>query len=245
MPIPTGIPVVDTMIGFVAPPGADRELPQVRRPHRSSGHTAGYLYGATPTPMEDAGDPIGATLDAMNANGVSVGLVNTGTPLGPAAARRHPDRFALETHVGALGRPFDVMAAVRRIRDEHRDLGTRAVSFFPAGPLPAVPVDSAVAYPLYSTCVELGLPIFVNAGVPGPRVPMQAQHVHGFDRVCSDFPELTLVIRHGAEPWASLAVGLMQKWPGLHYSTSAFAPKHYPSAILDYLDTRGLSLIHI
>lgn len=239
MPIPTGIPVVDTMIGFVAPPGADRELPQVRRPHRSSGHTAGYLYGATPTPMEDAGDPIGATLDAMNANGVSVGLVNTGTPLGPAAARRHPDRFALETHVGALGRPFDVMAAVRRIRDEHRDLGTRAVSFFPAGPLPAVPVDSAVAYPLYSTCVELGLPIFVNAGVPGPRVPMQAQHVHGFDRVCSDFPELTLVIRHGAEPWASLAVGLMQKWPGLHYSTSAFAPKHYPSAILDYLDTRG------
>ena len=27
-------------------------------------------------------------------------------------------------------------------------------------------------YPLYAKCVELDLPIFVTAGVPGPRVPM-------------------------------------------------------------------------
>ena len=31
----------------------------------------------------------------------------------------------------------------------------------------------------------------------------------------------------------------MLKWPGLHYSTSAFAPKHYPKAIVDYANTRG------
>jgi predicted TIM-barrel fold metal-dependent hydrolase len=31
----------------------------------------------------------------------------------------------------------------------------------------------------------------------------------------------------------------MLKWPGLHYSTSAFAPKHYPKAIIDYANTRG------
>jgi predicted TIM-barrel fold metal-dependent hydrolase len=38
---------------------------------------------------------------------------------------------------------------------------------------------------------------------------------------------------------ADLAVKLMLKWPGLHYSTSAFAPKHYPKAIIDYANTRG------
>ncbi|MEZ5166450.1 MAG: amidohydrolase family protein [Acidimicrobiales bacterium] len=54
-----------------------------------------------------------------------------------------------------------------------------------------------------------------------------------------DFPDLTFVTRHGCEPWEDLAVKLMLKWPGLHYSTSAFAPKHYPKAIIDYANTRG------
>ena len=72
---------------------------------------------------------------------------------------------------------------------------------------------------------------------------MAAQRVEGFDRVCYDFPELTIVMRHGAEPWVELAVKLMLKWPGLHYSTSAFAPKHYPPEILDFANTRGVEKI--
>ncbi len=59
------------------------------------------------------------------------------------------------------------------------------------------------------------------------------------EQVCYDFPDLTIVIRHGAEPWEALAVKLMLQWPGLHYMTSAFSPKHYPSAIVDYANTRG------
>jgi hypothetical protein len=35
----------------------------------------------------------------------------------------------------------------------------------------------------------------------------------------------------------------MLKWPGLHYCTSAFAPKHYPKAIIDYANTRGADKI--
>ena len=31
----------------------------------------------------------------------------------------------------------------------------------------------------------------------------------------------------------------MLKWPNLYYSTSAFAPKHYPQAIIDYANKRG------
>ena len=48
---------------------------------------------------------------------------------------------------------------------------------------------------------------------------------------------------HGAEPWEALAVKLMLKYPGLHYCTSAFAPKHYPKAIVDYANTRGADKI--
>jgi predicted TIM-barrel fold metal-dependent hydrolase len=47
------------------------------------------------------------------------------------------------------------------------------------------------------------------------------------------------VMMHGGEPWTALAVKLMLKWPGLHYMTSAFAPKHYPVDIINYANTRG------
>ncbi|MEM9463781.1 MAG: amidohydrolase family protein [Actinomycetota bacterium] len=232
-----GIPIVDTMIGFTAPAGGDRELPQVRSSHRGTAHTADYMF--TDVPDDRPADAVAATLGEMDRHGIAVGLVNTGRPEALDAARRHPDRFVLETHVGRLGEPLDIMGAVRRIREEHAALGTRAVSFFPVGPLPPVPVDAAAWYPIYATCSELGLPVFVNAGVPGPRVPTAPQHVERFDRVCYDFPDLTIVMRHGGEPWVDLAVKLLLKWPGLHYSTSAFAPRHYPSAVLDFLDTRG------
>jgi predicted TIM-barrel fold metal-dependent hydrolase len=50
-------------------------------------------------------------------------------------------------------------------------------------------------------------------------------------------------MRHGAEPWEATAVKLMLKWPGLYYMTSAFAPKYYPKAIIDYANSRGSSKI--
>ena len=43
--------------------------------------------------------------------------------------------------------------------------------------------------------------------------------------------------------WDDLIVKLMLKWPGLHYSTSAFAPKYYPQSIIDYANTRGADKI--
>jgi predicted TIM-barrel fold metal-dependent hydrolase len=106
-----------------------------------------------------------------------------------------------------------------------------------------VPVDAPKAYAVYATCVDLDIPIVVNAGIAGPRFPSACQHVERFDQVCFDFPELRIVMRHGAEPWEELAVKLMLKWPGLYYMTSAFAPKYYPKAIVDYANTRGADKI--
>ena len=78
---------------------------------------------------------------------------------------------------------------------------------------------------------------------PGPRLKAACQHVELIDEVMFDFPDLVFVTRHGCEPWTELAVKLMLKWPGLHYSTSAFAPKYYPKDIIDYANTRGADKI--
>lgn len=232
---PRDIGAIDTLIGFRRPKGTLRDLARVAGSLKGDKHPAEYMYRDIPDGADDGDDVIGDTLAAMDANGVAIGLVGLTSPVATEAAASHPDRFVLSTDVDGN----DVTGAVRRIRSDHRELGIRAVSMFPPGTDPQVPVDDARWYPIYAMCVELGLPVFCTAGVPGPRVPMACQHVERFDRVCYDFPDLTIVLRHGGEPWDDLAVKLMLKWPGLHYSTSAFAPKHYPRSIIDYANTRG------
>jgi predicted TIM-barrel fold metal-dependent hydrolase len=131
------------------------------------------------------------------------------------------------------------MDDVRALKRAVAELGVRAAACFPSGTNPQVAINDALMYPLYAACCELDIPIFVNTGVPGPRFPMLVQHVEHLDEVCYDFPELVIVGRHGGEPWTELFVKLMLKWPGLHYSTSAFAPKHYPKDIVAYANSRG------
>jgi hypothetical protein len=72
---------------------------------------------------------------------------------------------------------------------------------------------------------------------------MDPQRVELLDEVCWFFPELRIVTRHGCEPWTELAVKLMLKYPNLHYMTSAFAPRFYPRAIIDFANTRGADKI--
>ena len=131
------------------------------------------------------------------------------------------------------------MDAIREIVADYEEFGIKSVSVFPAGTFPQVPINDKRMYPIYAKCVELGLSVWVNAGIPGPRLKGLCQHVELIDEVMYDFPELTFVTMHGCEPWEELAVKLMLKWPGLHYCTSAFAPKYYPKAVIDYANTRG------
>jgi predicted TIM-barrel fold metal-dependent hydrolase len=172
----------------------------------------------------------------MDRFNITRGMLNVATnPVARRAAVEHPDRFVASFNVD----PNRGMECVRELDASVRELDVRSAQVFPAGLLPQVPINDKKMYPLYAKCVELDIPVFVNAGVPGPRVPMACQDVALIDEVCWFFPELKLVMRHGAEPWTALAVKLMLKWPNLYYSTSAFAPKHYPSDVVYFANTRG------
>ncbi len=239
MGYPEGIGVVDAMIGF---PIRDRDrvyrkLRQAAKDQESRedfAFPAEYMFKEVPEPAAEEADPIDATFAEMDRFGIETGLFGM-SPDALEARRRDPKRVALSLEVD----PNDVMGAIRKVRAAKSEHDLKAVTFFPAGCLPQVPVDDPKAYALYAACVDLGLPVVVNAGVAGPRFPSDCQHVLRFDRVCYDFPELSIVMRHGAEPWEELAVKLMLKWPGLSYMTSAFAPKYYPRAVIDYANTRG------
>ena len=235
----SGQRVIDTMIGF--PHEGFEQYDFIRRQTKDRESKEDlefpveYMFKDVPKDLP-ADDPVAVTLHEMDRYGIEKGLVGVSDATSRLALEQHPDRFVA---AGAIFDPNDVIGSVRTIRREYEEYGIRATSVFPAGTFPQVPIDDPKMYPIYATCVELGIPIFVCAGIPGPRVPFAAQDVARIDIVMFDFPDLVFVTRHGCEPWEDLAVKLMLKWPNLYYSTSAFAPKYYPKAIVDYANTRG------
>lgn len=245
MPMPSGIAVIDLMLelptddrgswyDFMKPLLMDAESRELYK------FPADYMFKAVPT-VRDSDDYIGIALDEMDKHGIAQAMISVrfGNPLGGRALKDHPDRFigsyAVDPNLG--------MEGVRELRKAVEVYGVKAATAFPAGCVPQVPINDKKFYPLYAACVDLDIPIFVCAGVPGPRVPMGCQDVALIDEVCWFFPELRFVTRHGCEPWTDLMVKLMLKYPNLYYSTSAFAPKYYPPAIVDFANTRGADKI--
>lgn len=240
MGMPEGVGVVDLMIGFPsADPGS--RYAGIRALTRDAGSEvmtfpAEYMFRQVPNYLPEGADPVEVTLGEMDRAGIAVGML--GDPYREVEARAlrdHPDRFVATLAVD----PNDIGEAVRRIRRAKDECDIKAVTSFPAGCNPQVPISDRRYYPVFQTCVELDIPVVLNAGVPGPRVPGACQDVEHFDQVCYDFPELRVVMRHGAEPQTGLAVKLMLKWPGLHFMSSGFAPRYYPEVIIRYANTRG------
>jgi predicted TIM-barrel fold metal-dependent hydrolase len=243
MPGPVGLPVIDTMIGFPHEGTAQYDFIRKQTKDRESKEDfefpVEYMFKDVPQGLS-TDDPVSLVLQQMDRFGIEKAMIGVSEDSAQLALKTFPDRFVPS---GALVDPNDVMGSVNAIRREYEQFGIRATSVFPAGTFPQVPIDDPKMYPIYATCVELGIPIFVCAGVPGPRVPFAPQEVSRIDVVMFDFPDLVFVTRHGCEPWEDLAVKLMLKWPNLYYSTSAFAPKYYPKAIIDYANSRGAEKI--
>jgi uncharacterized protein len=241
MPPPAGIKVIDCMLGI--PEAEDRaDWFASFRPLIKDAETlqqfsmpAQYMFKDIPQSGKQD-DYTRWTVEQMDRFGIDKALIGWNEN---ETSRRAKEQFGDRFFFDLPCDPNKGMDEVRRIRRIHAEVGLSAISVFPAGTFPQVAINHKYMFPLYTVACELGLPILLNVGIPGPRIPMETQKVEHLDEVCYFFPELKIVMRHGAEPWEDLAVKLMLKWPNLYYSTSAFAPKHYPKAIIDFANTRG------
>jgi predicted TIM-barrel fold metal-dependent hydrolase len=245
MSVRDGIGVVDTVLLFPQP----ASTPKYGFVQASLGQNSGdpsaspvkYMFRDSPV-LPEGEETISYTVGLMDRWGISHALVDLGfDPCAGEALRRYPDRFvgvaSCDPHTG-----MDGIRALERTASEFNICGV-TLGAGPAFLNPPVAINDARMYPIYAKCVELDLAVFITVGVPGPRVPMAPQRVDLLDEVCWFFPELRIVMRHGGEPWEDLAVKLMLKYPNLYYSTSGFAPRHYPRAIVDYANTRGADKI--
>ena len=238
--------VIDLMFGLPDAAGLHAAYESFKplyrdRESREFAFPAQYMFKDIPNIESIGDDPVGwavKQMDRFNIEKAVIGI-NELSDLPRIARERFADRFIFDVGVD----PNRGVDEVRRLKRLCKEYDVKAVSVFPCGCNPQVPIDDKRMFVMYAACVELDLPIFVNVGVPGPRVPMDPQKVERVDEVCWFFPELKFIMRHGAEPWDELAVKLMLKYPNLYYSTSAFAPKHYPKSIIRYANTRGADKI--
>jgi predicted TIM-barrel fold metal-dependent hydrolase len=180
-------------------------------------------------------------LDEMDAHGVVKAILMDNVVKPSITARsfveQRPDRFALA--VGGI----NLLRPVPALRDLTAIAADLPVAYAAVGPSfwgdGMYPPSDAVYYPLYAKCAEIGLPLCVNTGMPGPPIPGEVQNPIHLDRVCVRFPELKLCMIHGADPWWDIAIRMLIKYSNLRLMTSAWSPKRLPDSLLHFMRTRG------
>ena len=106
------------------------------------------------------------------------------------------------------------------------------------------PLNDKLYYPVYATCAELGLPVSINVGIPGPRVRSACQHPELLEDVLIDFKGLTVIGAHMGHPYESLLMQYMLKWPDLYLSNSAYLAKYMDPALVSFMDSsRGMGRV--
>ncbi len=183
------------------------------------------------------------TLAALDAAGIGRALVSAWHgPTGPllsnedvaAVVAAAPDSLFGVASVD-LRRP---MEAVRSLRHWVGARGFRGLRLLPW--LWELPPDDRRYYPLYATCVELGVPFCLQVGHTGPLMPSEfGRPIPHLERVALDFPELVVVAGHIGAPWTSEMVFLARKFDNVYIDTSAYRPSRYPRELVEFLRGGG------
>jgi len=131
------------------------------------------------------------------------------------------------------GSYWDLMQNVRLVKDAAARKGIAGVHITPS-PW-GTPPNHKWYYPAYAACVEHDLPLLVYVGMPGPLWPMNPNDPSHLDEVALAFPTLKIIAHHIGDPWVDMAVRLAAHHPNFYICTSAWSPKAYPRALVDFL----------
>ncbi len=146
---------------------------------------------------------------------------------------RTPTRLRAALVVDRPDRPVRQCTRLRELA------GHPAVALVRVTPLvDQYPLNDKLYYPVYETCAELGLPVSINVGIPGPRVRSACQHPELLEDVLIDFKGLTVIGAHMGHPYEALLMQYMLKWPDLYLSNSAYLAKYMDPALVSFMDSK-------
>jgi predicted TIM-barrel fold metal-dependent hydrolase len=191
--------------------------------------------------------PVAQTLAAMDAAGVSAGLITAWYgPEGPLISNDEVAEFVARADGRLVGvASVDIrqpVAAVAELRRAVNDLGCKALRVIPW--LWGVPPNHRLFYPLYAECVQLDIPFCTQVGHTGPlRSSEPGRPIPYLDDVALEFPDLVIVGGHIGYPWTAEMVALATKYPNVYIDTSAYTVRHYPSELVEFLRRHGRSKV--
>jgi len=167
-------------------------------------------------------------LDGMGVEKAVIFNLDEETPSGIAGlpndyyagiVKEYPNKF-----IGFAGiDPLKGMDAVREIRRSY-DLGLRGVAVRPF--MFQIPPTHAKMYPIYSTCVELDIPIWFHLSINFSTNSMEVERPIYLDIVCQDFPDLKVIAGHGGWPWVNELVAVAWRNPNMYIDIASYVPKY-------------------
>ena len=214
-------PVVDLWVNVVPPEVAKRWGEELFGPDSARGTTADEL------------------VHTMDAFGVDVAVLSCGLSDDDSVERMltlagdHPGRLYVGPTIDRATKP---VLMCRRLRELAQHERVRMVRVSPL--VEQHPLNDRLYYPVYATASELGLPVSINVGVPGPPVRSRCQDPVLLEDVLIDFPDLAVVGAHMGHPYEALLIQYMLKWPNLHLSNSAYLATYMDPALVRFMDSR-------
>lgn len=183
------------------------------------------------------------TVAAMDAAGVDLAFLSAwggpgGMLISNAEVSAHidtaPDRFRGLASVDLN----DPMGAVRDIRtwvDGKRFVGVRVVPW-----LWDLPPNDRRYYPVYTACVDAGVPFCTQIGHTGPLMRSETGRLIPYlEDVLLDFPDLKVVGGHVGFPWVDELTSLAIKFPNFYADTSAYALHRLPADFVAFMKGPG------
>lgn len=146
---------------------------------------------------------------------------------------KYPNKF-----IGFLGLdPHKGMKAIEQLSNAVNVIGLKGAAIDPY--LAQIYVHDAKYYPIYSKCCELDIPIVITTG-PATLVPSAViDHVapRYIDFVAKDFPELRIVVSHGAYPWVNEMITIAQRNANVYVELSEYESFPQSEAYIEAANT--------
>lgn len=186
---------------------------------------------------------VAATLAAMDAANIDISLIAAW--YGPQGALISNEEVAAQIDEAPdrlrglasadIRHPAEAVREIRRWVDGKRFVGVRIVPW-----LWDLPANDRRYYPIYATCVELGVPLCTQIGHTGPLMRSETGRLIPYlEDVMLDFPELTVVGGHVGFPWIDELTTMTIKFSNFFVDTSAYAVHRLPPAFVDYMKGVG------
>lgn len=126
---------------------------------------------------------------------------------------------------------------ILRVVEYHERYGVRCLRIPPFRY--QLPPTDRVYWPFYVKAIELDIPVSMNAGMPGPRMPGHVQNPMHYDEVAYHFPDLRIVMTHCGQPWIDEALSVMAHWDNVFMATTSVAPRYWTPEFVQFINTRG------